>query len=92
MSVMLPNRLTSWEEAEAQMPGCSAAWDVISSRFVGKWEVTELFVNAADTVTLMVTSDNPGADLDPLRNRTCWGYGQGWLLLVYSHECGWEWS
>lgn len=49
----------TWDAAEVLYPGCSAQWDVTSSKFTGDWEVVDLFVNCRDGLTLLVRSTNP---------------------------------
>lgn len=72
---MRPGDLT-WDEAERRWPGCSAAWDVTSSKFRGQWQIDALYENYFSMPVVFVTGDDPGGLLsdDPKCHRAYFSY------------------
>lgn len=52
--------MMSWDEAEARWPGCTVAWDDRSRRFVGKFDVHNMYESCLDQLVIVVVSpDEP---------------------------------
>ncbi len=68
----------TWEEFESMFPTCSAAFDVLAQDFDGDWRIETMFVNALNSLTIVVMFDRRQRHNGARSATFTWGPGPYW--------------